>query len=179
MDLKFQFDDLVTSTTQTTPTANGPRPDWWFLGNLIKELSEPGGGLVVAEATLPAGASPPLHVHSGLDDSFYVLEGRMVVRCRDDVSLATAGTWVPFPSGVPHTFRVLDSPARILTIHANDSFMGLVRAIGRPAGRADVPTTDDGPSFEELSRLSAAHGITTMGPSMSEHEAQAWCRRSG
>jgi hypothetical protein len=49
---------------------------WMFLGVRVDIFTAPGAP-VVAEATLPAGASPPLHVHADLDDSFYVLEGRL------------------------------------------------------------------------------------------------------
>ena len=65
----------------------------------------------MAEAVLPEGASPPAHLHAALDDSFYILEGRMVIHCGDDVWLAGPGSWVQFPAGVPHTFRVLGGPA--------------------------------------------------------------------
>lgn len=33
----------------------------------------------------PEGASPPAHVHAPLDDSFYILDGHMVIHCGDDV----------------------------------------------------------------------------------------------
>src|SRR5690348_11606479 len=88
-------------------------PAWWSLDCLVVEVSSTGdAGPLVYEMTLPDGASPPLHVHADLDDSFYVLDGRMVVRCGGDVQLAAAGSWVPFPRGVPHTFRVMGGPAR-------------------------------------------------------------------
>jgi mannose-6-phosphate isomerase-like protein (cupin superfamily) len=154
--------------------ARPDRGDWWFLGVRVKELTSPGAEVVVAEATLPKGASPPLHLHENLDDSFYLIEGTMVVRCGDDVSLATPGTWVPFPRGVPHTFRVMDRPARVLLVHANDSFMRAVQGIGRLAADDDVPTAADGPSPEQLTRAMAAHDIRAVGPPMEEDEARSW-----
>lgn len=96
----------------------------------------------------------------------------MVVRCGGDVFLATSGTWVQFPKRVPHTFRVLDAPARILMVHANDSFMQAVRAIGRPAVAGDGPTTAPGPTIDELNQAFAAHGITNVGPPMEQPEAE-------
>ena len=145
---------------------------WMFLGVQIELLTDSDAPVVVAEGVLPIGASPPLHVHADLDDSFYLLDGRMVVRCGDDVFVATSGTWVQFPSQVPHTFRVLDGPARILMVHANDSFIRAVRAIGRPAAAGDVPTTGAGPPIEELNRAFAAHGMTNVGPPMQHDEAE-------
>jgi mannose-6-phosphate isomerase-like protein (cupin superfamily) len=61
---------------------------------LIDVLTEPGAPVTMAEAILPEGASPPAHVHADLDDSFYILDGRMIIRCGDDVWQAGPGSWV-------------------------------------------------------------------------------------
>ena len=151
--------------------------DWMFLGVRIKQLSAPRERMVVAESWLPEGASPPLHVHDGLDDSFYVLEGTMVVRCGDDVTIARTGTWVPFPSGTPHTFRVMNGPARLLQVHADDSFMQFVRAVGRPSRAVDEPSTSGGPDPGELSSLAAGHGMRVVGDPMEADEAEGWMQR--
>ena len=58
-------------------------------------------GTVLLEMTLPVGASPPLHVHDSLDDTWYILEGRMVVTCGGEVLEVGDGHWVSMPSGVP------------------------------------------------------------------------------
>lgn len=149
---------------------------WWFLDCLMVELPRANAdGPLTYEGTLPAGASPPFHVHAGLDDSFYVLEGRLVVRCGDYLAVATAGSWVPFPRRVPHTFRVMDGrPARVLGVNANDSFLTLVRELGEPAPEKRLPGPTGGPGREQLDRLLAVHDITNVGPSMSEEEAQGF-----
>lgn len=151
---------------------------WSFLGVLIEELTAPGSPVAVAEAVLPEGASPPAHVHATLDDSFYLLEGRMVVRCGGETWEARPGSWVQFPAGIPHTFRVLGGTARVLMVHADDSFLAAVRAIGHPAGNADVPSTAPGPTLEELSRIFAVHGITNVGPPMEQDEAEDFLVRT-
>lgn len=153
--------------------------EWMFLGVRIRQLTAPGAPIVVAEAHLPTGASPPLHVHADLDDSFYVIEGTMIVRCGDDVSTANPGDFVPFPSGVPHTFRVIDRPARVLTVHANDSFMRAVRAIGHPATGREPLATLAGPAPDRLAQMMAEHGIRVVGAAMEEDEARQWVRRLG
>jgi quercetin dioxygenase-like cupin family protein len=152
-------------------TAPGPRR-WLFLGVVVDVLTEPGAPVTVAEAIMPEGASPPAHVHADLDDSFYILDGRMVIRCGDKEWEAGPGTWVQFPARVPHTFRVLGGPARILLAHANDSFLAAVREIGRPAVGTGVPDATSGPTMAELDRALAAHGITNVGPPMEQAEAE-------
>lgn len=144
---------------------------WLFLGVLVRELTGPGSPVTVAEGVLPEGASPPAHVHASLDDSFYLLEGHMVVRCGDEVREAHPGDWVQFPAGLPHTFRVLDGPARVLMVHADDSFITAVRRIGRASLEDDVASTAPGPTLEELDRLFAHHGIANVGPPMEQAEA--------
>ena len=114
----------------------------------------------VADAIMPEGASPPAHVHAALDDSFYILDGRMVIHCGDKEWKAGRGSWVQFPAGVPHTFRVLGGPARILLVHADDSFLAAVREIGRPATGTNVPDTKQGPT------------ISNVGPPMELPEAE-------
>jgi quercetin dioxygenase-like cupin family protein len=139
---------------------------------LIDVLTEPGAPVTVAQAILPEGASPPAHLHATLDDSFYILEGRMVLRCGDDVWQAGPGNWVQFPAGIPHTFRVLGGPARVLMVHADDSFLAAVRQVGCPATDADVARATQGPVIEELDRAFRAHGITNVGPAMEQAEAE-------
>lgn len=147
---------------------------WMFLGVEVQILTVSDAPVAVAEGVLPEGASPPLHVHADLDDSFYLLDGQMVVRCGDEVTIATAGSWVQFPSGVAHTFRVMGGPARILMIHANDTFIHAIRTIGRPASENDVPTTTGGPTIGDLDQALAAHHITNCGPPMEQDEAERW-----
>lgn len=169
---------MSTVAARPRPVVGQPDADeWLFLGVRVTVLSREAEQVIVAEATLPAGASPPLHVHEGLDDSFYVIEGTIVVRCGDEVSLASSGSWIPFPRRVPHTFRVMGGPARILLVHANDSFLRAVKDIGRPATAGDVPSTGGGPSPEELDAAMAEHDISTVGAPMEEDEARAWLER--
>ncbi|HET6965917.1 MAG TPA: cupin domain-containing protein [Acidimicrobiales bacterium] len=164
----------MTSVTERSGPAGG---SWMFLGVRFDVLTAAGAPVVVAEFVLPEGASPPLHVHEGLDDSFYVLDGTMVIRCGPDVWLAGPGSWVQFPAGVPHTFRVLGGPLRALMVHSDDSFLAAVRAVGRPAVDGDQPDAAPELSLDELDRALSAHGVTTVGAPMERDEAEAWLTR--
>src|SRR5512146_2018096 len=119
---------------------------WLFLGVLIDVLTEPGAPVTVAEGILPEGASPPAHVHADLDDSFYILDGRMVIRCDDDVWQAGSGSWVQFPAGVK-------------MVRADDGFRAAVRDIGLPVTGTDVTEAPQDLTIEELDRAFAAYGI--------------------
>lgn len=105
---------------------------WWFLDTLVVEHPmASGAGPVVLEMTLPVGAAPPLQLHHDLDDSSFLLDGQMVVRCGDQMMLVQPGDCLSMPREVPHAFRVVGhQPARILLVHDNDSFVQLIRELG-------------------------------------------------
>lgn len=148
---------------------------WWFLDLLVIEhRCASDMKTVVMEMTLPVGSSAPLHVHEDLDDTWYILEGEMVIRCGDDVSLVGAGHWVSMPRGVPHTFRVVgDREARILLVHDNATFRDLIRDLGVPAAARVVPPRPVFPAMDELARVAATHDLTPIGPPMNDDDTNA------
>jgi quercetin dioxygenase-like cupin family protein len=147
---------------------------WWFLDTLVIEHElDDARDVFVLEQLLPEGASPPLHVHDDLDDSFYVLNGRIVVRRGDELFLAESGSWVSVPKGTPHTFRVLDGSARMLLVQDDGSYRDLVHDVGTTAGRPTLPESTGGPGLERLAQALIDHDSRVVGPSMSEDEARS------
>jgi mannose-6-phosphate isomerase-like protein (cupin superfamily) len=78
---------------------------------MVVRSEDPVTGIVVIEATVAPGGGGPLHVHADLDDTFYLVKGRLAVRCGDEAFIAEPGAYVAMPHGVPHTFRVLGTEA--------------------------------------------------------------------
>ena len=175
----------VTDTPVTNSTIRPPERHiigepatsraWWFLGTLAVLRNPPGAPRtpVVMELTVPPGGSPPEHVHETLDDSFVLLEGEIVIRCGQQALLARPGGYVVLPHGVPHTFRVTSSvPARLLCVHADDSFLSFVEALGTPTAEHTLPLPGTaGVDGDTIVRVSAEHGSPIIGPSLSESEA--------
>lgn len=59
----------------------------------------------------------PLHVHHSDDEAWYVIEGALRFRFADRELIATAGSTVLVPAGVPHTFgNAGPDPSRYLII---------------------------------------------------------------
>jgi quercetin dioxygenase-like cupin family protein len=148
---------------------------YWFLDTLtvVHSATVP----VVLEVTIPPGGSPPLHAHDDLDDSSYVVDGTLAVRCGDRVFRVDSGGYMRLPSGVPHTFRVVsDAPARMLLIHGDDSFLRLVSSLGEPARARTLPTSLPRVGLPELERALAQVGVRVVGPSMTGAEADAIAR---
>ncbi len=76
-----------------------------------------GGRLTAIENVVAPGDGPPLHVHAGEDEAWYVIEGRLRFRLGDDLASAPAGSFVFVPRGTPHCFHNdADEPARILVL---------------------------------------------------------------
>lgn len=147
---------------------------WQFLGTLAV-LRNPEGAPrtpAVIELTIPPGGSPPMHIHDSVDDSFLVLEGEMIVRCGEQTLRARPGSYIVLPSGIEHTFRVLGgNPARLLLVHADDSFLRFIEAAGSPTQDLRVPypgTSDLDRGI--LIRIAAEHNLRIVGPSLAETE---------
>ncbi len=106
-----------------------------------------GGAFGLTEVVVPPGFSPPLHVHHREDESFYVLEGDLTVRCGDETHAASAGSFISLPKGVPHSFVVEGTqPVRMLNLMTPGGGEGFFAEAGRaaeddglpPAGNIDI-----------------------------------------
>jgi mannose-6-phosphate isomerase-like protein (cupin superfamily) len=139
----------------------------WFLGNLtvVKATAQSTNGAYgLLESWVPAGASPPLHVHHREDETFWVLEGSLTIRCGDETYRATAGAYVFLPRGVPHTFRVDgEAPARMLTLLTPGGGEAFFVEGGRPAERATLPPHGP-PDLARLERVAHQFGSEFVGP---------------
>ncbi|HAM03436.1 MAG TPA: hypothetical protein DCQ30_14610 [Acidimicrobiaceae bacterium] len=155
---------------------------WWFLGTLAVLRNPPGAPRTpaVIELTVPPGGSPPRHVHEALDDAFLILDGEVVVRCGEQTVLARPGSYLVLPHGVEHTFRVTSPvPARLLLVHADDSFLSFIEALGTPTSEHRLPPPGHFElDAETLARASTQHGTPIVGPPLDEEEARVFAGRA-
>jgi quercetin dioxygenase-like cupin family protein len=117
-----------------------------------------GGELAVLEYDVPAGfPGPPLHVHPGFDEFFYVLEGEMQFRLREETIAGIPGTSVYAPGDWPHTFsNPSRETARLLIVLSPGGFEQFFRDIAAAAGGRMPPP-------EVAERLNAEHGVHVVG----------------
>jgi mannose-6-phosphate isomerase-like protein (cupin superfamily) len=141
----------------------------WFLRNrmTIKATAQStGGAFGLVESLIAPGFSPPLHVHHREDESFWVLEGELTMKCGEQTFRAAAGAFVFLPRGVPHTFVVeSDTPARMLTLLTPGGGEGVFIDAGRPAEHEGLPPAAP-PDIEKLKRVSVQYGAEIIGPPM-------------
>ena len=77
----------------------------------------PGGGPTVLEFIAAPGFSTGDHVHSKIEEIFYVVEGEFQIRAGDRLLAAHAGDFVLVPPGVPHGFgNPNGSPAKLVIL---------------------------------------------------------------
>lgn len=139
----------------------------WFANSLMimkARAADTNGEFGLVESVAPPGYSPPLHVHSREDETFWVLEGELTVVCGEETYVAGPGTMAFLPRGVPHTFRVDgDVPARLTTLITPGGMEEFFAKVGRPAEDFGLPPA--GPvDVEAMARWSGEYGMKIVGP---------------
>jgi len=139
----------------------------WFLASrmTIKATGESTNGQFgLTEALVPPGFAPPMHIHHREDESFYVIEGELTVRCGDDTFSAKPGTFVTLPRGVPHGFVVVsETPVRMLNLMTPGGGERFFVDAGRPALTGGMPPAGP-PDIERLKQASMKYESELVGP---------------
>ena len=120
----------------------------WFNNSLITfkaTSAETDGAFVLFEMLSRRDKATPLHRHPTEDESFYVLEGELLLHVDGRELTAGPGAFVAIPRGTPHAFTVTSETARVLTLltpgpAAAERFF---RDAGDPATAPELPP--DGP----------------------------------
>ncbi len=174
-------------TAEARPPAAAGSGPLWFLGTLARVKlggEATGGRLALVEILLPRAAAPPLHSHPQ-DETFYVLDGELVVWLVAAEERATApadghppasgatdgrrcspGDVVFAPAGVPHTFLVESDTARLLVLSTPAGIERYVRELSEPARWPWLQPPAEGPrvAAERLEAVERALGVVRHGP---------------
>jgi len=141
-----------------------------FLDSLVRVHVAHGDGddgVSILEFRAPYGDSPPLHVHHGEDESFFVLDGALRLAVGEDELRLEAGEGARAPRGVRHTYRVDSSGgARWLVITTAGDFERFVGALAAPAESDAIPEPSGPPTPAQAAALAdtaLAHGIELVG----------------
>ena len=153
--------------TDAFHSAPGEGEATWFGPNrmILKATGEQtGGAFGLVESWVPAGSSPPLHVHHAEDESFYVVAGTVRYVTGGRELLAGPGSFVFLPRDVPHTFVVEgDEDAHLLTLLTPGGFERYFVDAGRPPEGPGLPPPGP-PDVAKLQRLAPLYESEIVGP---------------
>ncbi|MEO1200134.1 MAG: cupin domain-containing protein [Pseudomonadota bacterium] len=141
---------------------DGEANDAFGFHRVIKvSAAQSGGRLTVFEEDVPSGGGPPLHIHYGQVELFYLISGTVRFRCGEEERELGAGSTVMVPPDTPHAFKNIgDGTARVLvavTPGGLDEFMRKVAAEGlRPP--ADMA---------RIAEIAKPYGLDFVGPPLS------------
>ena len=116
--------------------------------------------LGVVEIRMPAGFSPPPHIHHDEDEAFYLLSGRIEAQLGDQKIPAQQGSFLWLPRNVLHGFVVsADGPCTILTITTPAGFEGFVAEVGAATTTTDRLPEPSEPDIPRLVEIAGRYGI--------------------
>ncbi|MES2658511.1 MAG: cupin domain-containing protein [Verrucomicrobiota bacterium] len=101
-----------------------------------------GGVVSVVESHDVTGGGPPPHIHQNEDETFQILEGEYKWTVGGETFVATKGTTIFAPRGVPHTYRYLGTAqGRLMCVITPSGFEGFFEEIGAmaPEEQQDIP----------------------------------------
>lgn len=129
--------------------------------------AQTGSGWGLTVETFPAGFRSLMHMHPTEDSGFYVLSGRMRVRCGDLEGATGPGGFIWLPRGVEHAFMVEgDEPCTWINVQGpTGDFARVIEAMG-----AEVTADNPSPkpremTPEERAEISRRHNLVQRGPS--------------
>jgi quercetin dioxygenase-like cupin family protein len=160
----------MTTTDIATPykiaAGSGIADLWWKTGRVAVKASgaETGGAFAQVEIDDPLGSAPPLHIHHGEDETFYVLEGTVTVFAGEEEIHLAPGDYGFVPRGLAHAYLVTSERARMLVTFSPSGFEDVFMRFGEPAGGDAPPEDAVMPAPDELARLLAPYGCEIVGP---------------
>jgi mannose-6-phosphate isomerase-like protein (cupin superfamily) len=145
-----------------SPSDTGVSSAGWAVGGDWQEVApgehfrlrvsseQTNGRYTVLETIAAPGYGPPLHIHSGEDEHFVVLEGEVRFVCGERTFDASARAAVTIPRGVRHTWAT-ETGVRMLVMFAPGGAERMFQELAKAE-----------PS--ERAKIAAAYGCSVVGP---------------
>jgi mannose-6-phosphate isomerase-like protein (cupin superfamily) len=162
-------DALLAKRRETTMSAN--HGDGYVLqpgeGRLIDlggfsmsvKASDDGtdGMFTLLEADEPPDFGPPLHIHHGIAEAFYVLQGEYIIFLDGNESHCSAGSFVFIPAETPHGFRVGKVASRKLNLYLPASMVGYFDDLSDAMKEKEADP-------DRLSEIASRYSVEVIGP---------------
>ncbi|PQA53473.1 cupin domain-containing protein [Siphonobacter curvatus] len=99
---------------------------------------------------------PPVHVHHGQDEQFYIVEGDFLVQVGEQTYTLHGGDTIFLPREVPHAFLVLSETGKMFF---QTSPSGQTEALFKRLSQLPATAT-----LEEIKQVHQKHGVSIVGP---------------
>ena len=121
---------VTTITAQTGQTLSVVGDTY----RLVITGDQTGGAYATIDMLIPPQGGPGPHAHAGFQESFYVMEGEIVVRSETQVYTARKGDFVNIPLGGPvHSFKnEATTVAHLLCVVVPAGLEKMFQEIGQP-----------------------------------------------
>jgi quercetin dioxygenase-like cupin family protein len=138
----------------------------WNAGGLVTYLAtgeDTGGAFGLIDLVVHHGTEPPLHIHNGEEESFYILEGTVTFLVEGRELTLEAGGWAMVPRRTVHTYRVDSGTARMLVLLSPAGFERFFMETSEPATSLTIAPTPDGPpDIARIVSTAEKFGVTFM-----------------
>jgi quercetin dioxygenase-like cupin family protein len=153
-------------TLAATVRDSGEGEQRWFCGGglhtWLATSDETGGAFLLFEFAGEQGKVTPLHIHPSSDETFYMLDGEILLDLDGEQRHLSAGGVVVIPRGVPHAFKVTSPQSRFLTLQTPGTDEAFYRIASEPAVAGSQPIPVD---FDRIRDAAAQTGaIEILGP---------------
>lgn len=135
---------------------------FWMLGGLYEVLlssDETNGATTIMQMTMPAGMGPPPHIHHGVTETVYVIDGTITYEFDGRKVDGGPGSLFRIPADTRERF-LPTSTARVLVTYEPGGIDKFFAEAGEPAERREIPPAPASPpDVERLAKVGARYGL--------------------
>ncbi|HEY3686806.1 MAG TPA: cupin domain-containing protein [Streptosporangiaceae bacterium] len=125
--------------------------DQTLRARILTTAADTDGRHDLVDATMSAGASTPLHLHTRYEERLWVLEGSLTATVDTETRVLTSGEFLYVPFRTPHALTAGPDGGRALLVTSPAGFAELLTRTGTPAHLATSETELDLALFAHVS----------------------------
>ena len=115
------------------------------------------GMFTLLEAEEPPDFGPPLHIHHGIAEAFYVLHGEYIIFLDENEFRCPTGSFIFIPAEMPHGFRVGGVASRKLNLYLPAAMVGYFDDLSDAMKKGEADP-------ERLSDIATRYALEVIGP---------------
>ena len=136
---------------------------YWYIGHLMSLLvtsKETEGAYALLRATERRGLEPPPHIHTKEDETFLILDGKVVYTVGDKTFHAKKGDVMFLPKNIQHSFKIQSEKLETLILLTPGGLENYFVEMSQPAEKLQLPPLPKGPpDIKKLVATASKYGI--------------------